>query len=395
MIPFKIELISVEYYQLKSITTALSGSMMIVDTSAKHGLRRVDIPLAVARSFIIEHDKISRYLNPVWIAVGKYDGHVFAIERHPFPLSDKLELDLPSGTKQWESNIERNLYDHIIPYVIQHDENWYFDGRYIYSVGHDINQAIKEGTFLTEDGSLRQLEAHTIDLKRICYNFSRFDSKTITVIDSLSSLRTCVSYMASTGDFAITPPIWLSAENIGSSLLRGDEDDEAAGQSLQKSSFVFDMIDNTMLVNLNFSLTAGISIGKMYGYTKVDPLQLARLMIELRTVNLPTLPKNIKQTHNSGLLFTHAFVWLMGLDDNNSYDKMIAIRSLLSYLTRKSLVERQMLLNTNIFMEGKTSADVLNIPFDANLTKQIVDQTAQEIIDAKNHAIDISVMDKA
>ena len=88
MIPFQIEQMYVEHVYLKSVTTALGGSISIVDdersTDAKEVYKKVKAPMAVVRKFVADNKKVSRYLKPVLTAVTFYGDHVVALERHPY-----------------------------------------------------------------------------------------------------------------------------------------------------------------------------------------------------------------------------------------------------------------------------------------------------------------------
>ena len=87
MIQFDITKLTTKIVRLKSVTTALGGSINIIDeeksTDTKEELIRIEVPLSVARAFIMATNKVTKYLKPVYTALAMYDGIIVAMERHP------------------------------------------------------------------------------------------------------------------------------------------------------------------------------------------------------------------------------------------------------------------------------------------------------------------------
>lgn len=135
----------------------------------------------------------------------------------------------------------------------------------------------------------------------------------------------------------------------------------------------FDMIDESLAVNLNFALKAGQEIGKKFGYEFVEPLQLPRLMIELHTVNLPNVPAEVKATYDIGLKFTHAMAWLLGMSRKTKEDDLetyIMMRSLMKYLTKRGIFRSNVFNAERVFKDGQTVKDVPQLAMDQLMKDQ-------------------------
>jgi len=362
MIKFDLNKLSVEIVQLKTITTALGGSINVIDenksTPSKEVLRRIKVPMATARAFIILHKKITRYLKPVYVALAWYDGMVISMERHPLAGLGTLIMDSVTGPKQWEPAIQTNI-DGVIKPMLSARE-WYFDGRFMFSFENScIDTMIKNGTFLTSDGAFRKVIAQTVDLQ------SLFDKKNLSVED-----RGCLSFVTSYGDSSLSPPIWKNLDKVGSAqmAMAGGIDDDERDMSTTITSYEehpFDAIDNQMAVNINFALKSGNEIGRLFGYDYVEPLQLAKLMIELHTVNLPSVAKSVKATYDCGMKFSHALAWLLGLSRfANTLETYVVMRSLLTYLTRKGIFKRELFQSDKVFREDQSVANIRLLSLD-------------------------------
>jgi hypothetical protein len=108
-----------------------------------------------------------------------------------------------------------------------------------------------------------------------------------------------------------------------------------------------------MAVSLNFALAAGVELSEVFGYESIQPLQLPKLMVQLKTVNLPKLPKEIKATFNIGMTFTQTFAWLLGFAKQaDTLAQEEAVRRLLKYLTSKGIYRKDSLKNDKIYQGG-------------------------------------------
>src|SRR5271166_197109 len=108
MIAFTPNKIKFEFVQMKSITTAMGGSISIVDKKARGGIRRISVPMALARDLIMRHKKTSKYLNPVYTCLVRYGDHVVAAERHPLGAMGALTFNEKGVSKTWEPALKQN-----------------------------------------------------------------------------------------------------------------------------------------------------------------------------------------------------------------------------------------------------------------------------------------------
>lgn len=365
MIKFDPAKLSFEIVRMKAVSTVLGGSLSIIDeprteATGKEVTTRLAIPFAVAREFIQRTKKVTKYLKPVYTCVVRYEGHVIALDRHPLAGMGQLVEEGVFGEKTWEPSVVRNYNDTVAPMLAAGDRQWYFDGRYAYTFeNEDLDASIRDGEFLSQSGAFRKVIAKTIDLMRI-YGAN----------DISAEERSCLAFVTKGGQYAVSPPIWKDLSNVGTSQLRGvedatDDDEDITGVTIisrhptTSAVYAFDQIDQHLAVNLNFALKAGQEIGKTFGYEEVEPLQLARLMIELHTVNLLGLPKQIKATYDVGMKFTHALAWLLGMSRRaNDMDTALMMRALLSYLTKRGIFRANTFDTGNIFKDGKTINDV-------------------------------------
>lgn len=355
----------IEILPLKAVTTAIGGSISVVDEerseSGKEVYRRIPVPTAIARAFIMKCKKLTKYLKPALTAVVYYENLVVALERHPLASMGALETEGIDGTmRRWRPACQANLEDTIKPLLNDRNKKWYFDGRYAYTIEGSVEHACREGAYLTRDGHFRKVIAQAIDLQEL------------SSIDKLgASSRSCLGYVTANGHCAISPPIWKNLSDVGAkaakaAVTREDDDDEDDDEVVDNSRdanyvYTFDNIDSSMSVNLNFALAAGADIGKTFGYENVEPLHLPRLMIELHTTNLPNVPKQIKATYDIGLKFTHAMAWLIGMSRKaNTLDTYRMMRALMKYLTKRGLFSNTTFDAANVYIEGQTGA---HIPF--------------------------------
>lgn len=378
MIRFDASKLSVEIVSLKAVTTSLGGSISIIDqtrsSEKKEVCARVPVPMAVARAFIISSRKVTKYLKPVYTAIVRYGDLVIAMERHPLGSFGLLEEEGAFGTKRWEPMSSHNI-DHVInPLMTLSNRAWYFDGRYIFSFDQsNLDVTVAQGQFLTSDGSFRKVASMTID------------TQCLSDKDKLSPVeRSCMAFIASNGTYAISPPIWKNLADVGTTQLsraavseteddEEDEFDEGIENDAKPAPILntFDKIDEVLSVNLNFALKAGKEIGKTFGYEAVEPLQLPRLMIELHTVNLPNIKREVKATYDIGMSFTHTMAWLLGLSRKaNTLETYIMMRSLMKYLSTKGIFRSNAFKADQVFKEGKSLADVQVVDVKALIATQ-------------------------
>ncbi len=354
MIKYDPSLITVEIVYLKSVTTALGGSINVINkdlsTDNKEITSRIKCPLSVARAFIMRHKKTTKYLIPVLTAIIKYDGDIICLERHPLGTFGELETESLDGSmRTWQPDSETNLERYITPLISKDTREWFFDGRYIYSFNNlNIQQELDNADFLTEDGSFRKLLVMAIDTQELA------NADKIQPVE-----RTCVSFVSTTGQYSISPPIWKDLSKVGSSKV--DSEDDGTITAMHS----FDKINDQMNVNLNFALIAGSKIGTTFGYDFVEPLQLPKLMIDLHTVNLPNVPKQIRATYDIGINFTNAMAWLLGLlNQADNLETYVVMRSLMKYLTQKGVYRSTAFKAQHVFHEDMNALSVPLLKLD-------------------------------
>jgi len=346
MIKFDIEKLRVETYWVKSLTTALGGAIQILDEEQSSGndevYHRLPVPMSVVRQFKTQH-KVIKYLRPVLVAVAYYDNRAVALERHPAGCMGLREEKFgESGLmKKWVPECERNIDRCIRPQVQKGD--WYFDGRYMYTFNSTLDAAIKKAEFLSKDRRFRCVDVEVVGLHQLS------DRLKLDLSD-----RTCLAYVAFNGQYAISPPIWKNARQVGEAKVLGTHKNKDGGKR-KSQDLNFDKVDQFCAVNLSFALKAAAQLSKEFGYEAVEPLNLPQLMIRLNTVNLPKVPSEVKDTFDSGMKFTHALAWMLGFARRSeNLDTYATIRSLMKYLTSSGLFFKQAFDPSNIFHKGQT-----------------------------------------
>jgi hypothetical protein len=337
MIPFDAKMLTIEFVQLKTVTTALGGAITCVDDQRsrpnKEVYRRISVPFATARRFQQQH-KTSKYLRPVWTAVIRYGDLVIALERHPLGAMGEIEEERFDGkVRRWEPFCERSIHQVIVPKTKAHDD-WWFDGRYMYRFSRGIEHAVEHGRWLSKDGQFRAVECIAVD-----FNDLELQSKV-----SLEEKRTCVVFIATTGDFALTPPVWKTFDIV--------ERTSDVKTKVTTQRFDFDEFDDKMALNISFAIKAGQELTDVFGHSIVEPLELPDLMVRMRTVNLPAIDGNIKATTPIHLSFKHAIAWLIGLlAQCETLDGYLTLRNLLKYLISKGVMRKDIFESSRLFRD--------------------------------------------
>jgi hypothetical protein len=338
MIKFDVNKIRFETYWVKSLTTAMGGSISILDedlsTSDREVYHRITVPLPVVRHFQTKH-KTMKYIRPCLVAITYYENRAIALERHPAGCMGERE----SYGEQWYSDSERNFDVKIRPLLEKGDKEWYFDGRFIFNFDKlTAADAVRKGDFLSKDGRFRCVDVDAIGLHKL------HDRSKLRPAD-----RTCLAYVAQNGQFAVSPPIWKDARGVGKAKIKGVRGRNNEGER----DFAFDSVDDHCAVNISFALRAASKLSEEFGFEAIEPLNLPGLMVRLNTVNLPKVPSEVKDTFDSGMKFTHALAWLLGFARRcHNLDTYASIRLLLKYLTSNGLFLKSAFDPTNIFKAG-------------------------------------------
>ena len=324
--------ISFKKVKISNLSYSFGGTLTILDEdrlTPRHDVyKRYSIPLALVRVFKDTY-KINKFLIPVEGCIMLYRGNVIAIEKNR--LNERFYLDHNNELREWQPTMEATYKKiKMMTYV----GSWYFDGSYVYTFGKDHITAINEGELLSVDGCFRSVLVNAIRITYVGYNE-----------DVYSESRQCLAYVAKNGLCSISPPIWKNMGGVGGTKMKK----KLAQSELTGLITQFDKVDAIMAVNLNFALQAGNVLTKQFGYKSIEPLQLPKLMIQLKTVNLPRISQEIKQTFDIGLTFTQAMSWLLGMQMQiTEYDQMIAIRKLFKYLSVTGIYARKSISDIRI-----------------------------------------------
>jgi hypothetical protein len=361
MISYDPKKLVVKHLHVKMISGALGGMLTYVDeartkTAGKEVVTKTKVPYHLTRHFAKKY-RITKYIKPVLTAVTFYEDHIVCIERHPLGNLGKEVTEGLFGEKHWQSDSAINTEKFLNPLTT--GQNWYIDGSYVYCVS---DKDLKSAESLSSDGKFRQVKVNAIKLAGLA------DKPTI-------EQRVCLAFYPTKGEMALTPPIWKTLTNIGQRQLtaRGDtrNDDEIENDSSvtyihqAADRTQFDCVDDHLCVNLGFVLKAGKVISDTFGYDSIEPLGLDDMMIQLKTVNLPNVAREVKQTFDTGLKFTIACAWLIGMTRRiESLDGYIALRTLLKHLTTKGVYRKGAFEPESIFKSGASLSDVKRLSLE-------------------------------
>lgn len=313
--------VSFQKIKIKSISTMMGGVLVYLDeeqsTPTKEVFHRMKIPSSLALLFKKMY-KHTQFLKPQEVCLMKYEGKVIGVEKHI--INERFEHNREGVLVEWRSYMELNLST-ALRRMYNISSEWYFDGSYIYSFQDQVSELGYSGLPLSADGKFRS--ASVTAFRVAIFN-------TAGSVNEVS--RQCLVYSPTEGVTAISPPIWAGIGNVK----RATDLDEGDGLASQ-----FDQINDVMALNLNFALAAGNALSKQYGYKSIEPLQLPRLMIQLKTVNLPNLTPGVKATFNIGMDVTQALAWLLGLlYRSTSYEEMLTLRGLIKYALGRGMYRR-------------------------------------------------------
>ncbi len=354
MISFDPSKLTTKHLQVKIVSGALGGTLTYVDEkrseqAGKEVLARIKIPYHITRHFAKKY-RITKYIKPVLTAVMFYEDHVVCLERHPLGNLGRETTEGLFGEVTWKSESETNFERLIKPLTT--GQNWYIDGSYIYRV---TDKNIAEAQPLSSDKKFREIKVDAIKLAALGDKPE-------------PEQRVCLAFYPQSGEVALTPPIWKTLHNIGQRQLtaRGDtrsadeiEDESIVYINNEADRTQFDQVDDCLCVNLGFVLKAGKVIADVFGYDSIEPLGLDDMMIQLKTVNLPNIANEVKQTFDTGLKFTIAIAWLIGMTKRvESLDAYIALRTLLKHLTTKGVYRKGAFDPEAIFKSGVSLTDV-------------------------------------
>lgn len=377
MLRFDSSLLSVEIVMLRRITTALGGSFVYVEDGEE---KRSAVPFAVARDFINRCDKVSKYLEPVPVAVTRYGDHVVCMERQNI-----LEMLRASeaGEDLDETNwvpVSKRVVDALINNLDSGDKEWYVDGRYIYSFdgGNDVAEVVENSPSIKSTNDFKQVQVNCIDMM-VLYE------KTV-MLDA----RTCIAFTTGT-DYGISPPLWkASAVQLrDGNVIMSDERDDERTTAADKSNTGnvlsnFNTIDDRVFVNLGFALRCGVDLSTIFDYEAIEKLRLPYIMADLGTVNLPAVPNEIKMTYNIGTKFTHMLAWMIGVYHRiDNLNDLLRVRALIKYLTTRGIYRYSSLTTDNIYKDvNNTIIPLTKIDLDYSSVDTTKKAQVQQLLSA-------------
>lgn len=335
-----------QQFDMKTCSSANGGYIQIIDETTKTGLRTIKIPRHVTHSFQKAKGNVSKYLNPIPVCVGFYDGFAFAIE----DMRENASFDTEGKIIKWERKQTPNTIDNILKLIdiIDNDpDTWYIDGEFVYK--ENTSQPIID---LTSDGKFKCIPMYVINL-----SFSTL-LMTKKGLDPMSlGERVSIGYFATNGTYSISSPEWANYSRIVHASISQD-------QKPKHVEYPFDTINEKYGVNLLFALRSAGIISEYFGYDAIEPLNLPDIMVDLNTVNLPNIPQSMKSTYDIGLQLTHAMAWLLGLSTKISkVDQYYEMSNLVRSLMANGTFYKESVKIENIFVEGVDVADIQLIDY--------------------------------
>ena len=328
MIKFNYSNLRVEIVKLKSVTAALGGAIRVVDEKAskkkKHEVyARVPVSQTLVREFAKTY-KATKFIRPIEAALVYYRNNVVAIERGPIGAHILRQND---ASWKWSPDCNKNI-DEL--HNMTANGVWYTDGRQVYQVPTTKAAIEREGKNLNSESTFFSVSVSAIALSQL----------NSPVHKMKSSMSAVVAFISKDGTVGVSAPVFKTDSNLG--MLE-----------IKDNRHPLDQIDVDHAVSLGFVLYAGKTLSESFGYDILDVLQLPKLMVQLKTVNLPRLGKEMKETVDSQLPFTYAMAWLIGLGERaKTIDQYMIVRSALKYLISKGTFERKKLMMDQIFVHG-------------------------------------------
>lgn len=334
MIKFSHSNLRTEIVKLKSVTTALGGAIRVLDEKAskkkkKEVYARIPVSQTLIRQFVKTY-KASKYIRPIETALVFYRNNVVAIERGPIGAHILKDQD---ANWKWVPDCYTNINQLMAKTL---SGAWYTDGRQVYQTPTTAAAVKREGKNLNTDSSFYSVSVEAISLSTLNDPTHRMPT----------TMAASIAFMSKSGSVAVSAPVFKTDSNLG--MLESKD-----------KRYPLDEADAIHAVSLNFILYAGKTLSETFGYEILDVLQLPKLMVQLKTVNLPRLSKEVKETVDSQIPFTIALAWLIGLGERcKTIDQYAIVRSALKYLISKGTFERSKLMLDKIYVHGHNQDSV-------------------------------------
>ena len=362
MFKFDQSKLHIEFVKLKSCSTALGGSIRVLDevkSTPEHKIyKKINIPFAVARSFQQTYEK-SEFVEPVVTALTYYGDHVVCVERHTDVKGQLTTKGFDGEDRMWIPRTKVGIDNFLLP-LLNDGREWYIDGKYVYTFGNSSGNNTKayfleHARPITSDGTLRSIECIAFDLSDIAGKRSTSSRSTKKKRSSVSDKewyhalvpesRACYGFVVGS-IVTITPPLTKQLAIAGNAITITVKDENNRVTELDR----LEMINDTLYVNVAFALRTSEIIGNLWGYEMVEPLRLDNLIVELGTVNIPALPKSVKNTKAISMDFVTALSWLIGMINRcTTLNELMEIKSCISFLLTRGCFEKTMFDTDAIF----------------------------------------------
>lgn len=324
--------IRIEIVRAKTISQAVGGSIQIErNDNGTVSLHRYDLSLSLAKSLIKQLYGMSKFIKPVVIGLMWYDGVIVAAEAHPLGgLGEETVVGVDGTEKSWTPSIATKINSLIARTFNTND--WYFDGRYIYrpsSMLGTLRETLEAATAMSSCGRFRAIDVDALDM----YHLHWAGASGLTT-------RQSVGYISDGGMCALTPPAWTSISEMRELEVASDNEDyEYTSVYSDVGDKWLDQMDQTRSINLEFVLAAAKTTANLFGYKAIECLELPRLMVDLRTVNLLSLPLHVKKTFQTGFSPSNMLAWACGISLRcTEVEQAASMRKLLSQFRKAALV---------------------------------------------------------
>ena len=311
MIKFDPELLTVDTLHVVKVVGGVNSSIHHINEDDE--LEKIPVSFSIVNTFK-KAMKASTFLQPVVCSFINYDGIGIALDNHEGRTTvNNSIITVLQRIKEWEAG-------HYI----------YFDGVSAYGVPKgildepDVHHPAKSSS--SADGSMYNIDVKQIELRGL--------------------------------------PIIQDAEEFsGISLVYRPPGTEivVVGPPVTKYETEFDHQQADKYVNLTFALSSLKSFSQLWGDGVVEFINLPALMLQLGTVNLPSLPTPVKHTTSCGMSFNEAVIWMMGfIHRSDNMTQMLIIRRQMRYLLiGKGLTRKSAMNSKDLFLENKDESDVV------------------------------------
>ena len=314
MIPFNTADLTITIGVMQKISP--SGYMILLDDSNKP--RRVDILPKVYYNWTTSH-KLPYFEKGKKVGILSYKGKIIDLEAGPTKGFDKEYYE------SWRPLMMEQIG--ALEAVVGNGEGWRTDGNFIYNFSKDAKMREKS------------------------FPFSHYEIRCI----NLTKLK-LAAFIGTTGVIYTYRQIFtfdIDGQRIFSPTIGATDDLKKSFRDFE-SSFSLDAMNEHCYVNLDAILKLARIIGKNYGYEKNEYLQIPRLMLKYKTINIAQLPKPIKKTTPSPLSVYSLMAWLLGFvsKENDIYKLQQLQKGFVTLLSKGLVMKRH--IDADIYTSGES-----------------------------------------